>query len=1273
MTKKPDLTTPRSEALPEDGRNRHVRNWIDGKLRKWAGRGLAGGLGSTLMALPALAQATDAELAAYQFAESIPGVRSVKLLSNGDLQLKMVDGRTLTVAAENVQVLDNGAIMVADAVVGEITEFSAAAEAAGAGAASGGLGGLGAVVGGLGLAGAAAAGGGGGGDDAPAVTPEPALPSLNLAGLQASALNNSSVNLTVPEGTATIEISIGGLTKTVAVDGDGNWSLSLTEAEATGLSQGTTTITIRNLDAEGDEISVQTVDYIVDTLPPIVGISGFSAGAVLNALEQGSDLTIAGTTDAENGQIVTVTVNGQTYTGTVSNGGWSVAVPAGDLAALPDASTIAVTADVSDSAGNPAGQIISSFDTDFSAPVATLDTVAGGSIELVDVGSDLVLTGTTTAEDGQAVTITFDGQDYTGTASGGGWSVTIPSADLTGLATGTPVQITVAVNDVSGNPAAPVLVSVPVDLTGPSIAIDPLSVGAAINAVEVGSDLTISGTTGNVPDGQQVTITLDGQTYTGTVSGGSWSVNVPSADLGALSDGGSFTVTADVSDTDGLVAPQASVGVTKDVTAPTLSIDNFSDGAVMSAAEQGTDLTVSGSTTAEDGQIVTVALNGQTYTGTASGGGWSVTIPAADLGTLSDGSTIAVTADVSDAAGNPAVQTTNSFDTDFTPPSLAITALSDGAVMNAAEQGTDLTVTGTSDAPDGTVVTVEITRADGTVDVTGTATVSGGTWTYTASAASLSGLQDAESYDVNASVSDAAGNANTATTNFETDFSAPSITLDPLSVGADLDILEQGSDLPISGTTTAEDGQVVTVTLGGQSYTAAVSGGAWTVTVPSADLAVLADSTSYTITASVEDAAGNPSSDATTSITTDFRPLLNINPVGTNDAVALSDAQASGLTVIGTSVGLAAGQTVDVTLNSVSVGSAIIAADGSWSLNVPASDFAGLGAGDALDFEAQATVSGGADPAPASDQVTAHAPAAYIITEAGQSGSTVTFEIYADTDRDISSGLAVTADLEFDPSVVTYDNGSDVENGDFDLFLANSTGPSTVSFAGAATSYGDLSQPVVTFTMTVQDPTKAIELTITTTDGGPTQFVLGTTGNDTLSGSNIDDVIRGGAGDDNIDVAGAGRDIVVLEADPSDNGIDTIIGFTLGTASDVADALMFQGLDVTTLRGDGSGFETLNVGDALGVNTGFVGLQTTLSDLSSDTIATAVEGLTGVLSGDEIYVMVTDGTDSVLVKVDYTAPNAATVETLAQFDGLSDLSGLTADNILHTDPTGASA
>ncbi len=1272
---------PESQSHPGADRKQHIRQWIDGKMKRWAGRGLAGGLGSTLMALPALSQATIEELYAFQFAETIPGVQSAKLLKNGDVLLKMADGRSLIVAAENVQILDSGAIMIAEATVAEIAQFSIA-EAGGA--AAGGISGAGAALGGLGLAGAAAAaggGGGGGGDDTepaptaptPAPPPAPSYPSLNLADLQGTALNSASTDVTAPDGTSTVEVTIGSLVTTATPNADGSWSISLTPSEVSGLPQGVSEITIRNLDSTGEELSTETVTFDIDTVPPTVSVTGFSDGAVLNSAEQATELTITGTTDAENGQTVTVSLNGQTYTGTVSGGTWSVTVPAVDLASLPDGATISVTADVSDQAGNPAPQASSSFDTDFSAPTLTLDPVAGGSIDLVDTTGDLTLTGATTAEDGQTVTVTLDGQTYTGTATGGGWSVTVPNADLSSLTTGVPADISVTVDDTAGNPSVPVTVSVPVDLTGPSINISPLAVGSVLNAVEVGSDLTISGTTGNVGDGQTVTVTLDGQTYTGTVSGDTWSVTVPTADLTALADGGDFTITADVSDADGLAAPQADVNLSKDVTAPTLSIDNFSDGAVMSAAEQATDLTILGSTSAEDGQVVSVTLNDVTYTGTASGGGWSVTVPAADLAILSDAATISVIADVSDVAGNPAVQASSSFDTDFTAPTIAISTLSDGAIMNASEQGTDLSVSGTSDAPNGTVITVEIARPDGTVDVSGTATVSGGSWTFTAPASDLGGLQDAVTYDVTASVEDAAGNGNQATTTFATDFSAPSITMDALPVGATLDVIERDSDLTISGTTTAENGQTVSVTLGTETYTATVTGGTWTATVPASDLAALSDTGTFPIAATVSDDAGNASAPATTSITTDFRPLLNLNSLGTNGSVSLADAQTSGLVVSGTSVGLSAGQSVDVLLGNSSVGTATVAADGTWSLTVPAAEFSGTEAGDDLSFTAQATVSGGPDPVPATGETTAHVPAAYVISEIGQSGSVVTFAIYADSDRDISSGLAMTADLEFDSSIVTYDTGSDTENGEFDLFLASPGTGDVIRFGGAATTFTDLSQPLVTFTMTVQDPTQPIELTITTPDGGPTFFQLGTDGADTLTAAGIDTIVRGGDGDDMIDLSDAGRDVVVFEADPAENGVDTITGFSLGSEADVSDALMFNGLDVLTLRGNGTNFETLATGDALGADTGFVGLTTVLTDLTAGSIEAAVESFSGALAGDELYVLATDGTDSALVKVDYSAPDTASVETVAIFDGLDDLSGLTADNILHTDPTGATA
>ena len=1278
MTMKPvSKIVSRTEDTLDTGRGRHVRKWLEAQLRRWAGPGIAGGLASTLLALPALAQATGEELSSFQFADVLPGVRSVKLLSNGDVQLKLQDGRTIIVAAEDVHVLDNGTIMIAEDVAVEVAHLAVAAEAAGAAAAGGGgIGATGAVLGGLGLAGAAAAGGGGGGSggeetQTPTSTARP--PSLNYAQLQATALNSSSAKAVAPEGTASVEVTIGSVTKIVTPTSDGSWSVSLTPLEAAGLPQGVTSVSIRNLDAEGGELSVETATFDIDTVAPNIAITGFSDGAVMNAVESGTDLTITGSTNAENGQTVSVELNGKTYTAKVSGGAWHVSVPASDLAALSDGSTITVTADVSDRAGNPATQASGSFDTDFTAPTISIDPVAGGQIDLLDIGSDLVITGITSSQDGRTVTLTFNGQNYTGVASGGTWSITIPSADLATLSTGTPVTINASVTDAAGNPAVPAVVSVPVDLSGPTIAITPLTIGSVMNAAETGSDLTISGTTENVTDGQPVTISLDGQTYSATVSGGNWNVTVPSADLLALADGGTFTVTADVSDADGLTAQQASVGFAKDVSPPTVSIDSFSGGAVMNAVEQGADLAITGSTTAEDGQFVTVGMNGQSYSGTVSGGAWTVTIPAADLAGLADGASITATADVSDAAGNAAVQATGSFNTDFSAPTLSISSLSAGSTMNLAEKGGGLTLTGSSDAPDGTVVSIQVERPDGTVDASGTAVVTGGNWSFVATPGDLNGLLDSQTYSATASVSDAAGNTRSTAIGFNTDFNGPTITLDSLPTGSILDVTEKDSDLNVSGTTTAEDGQTVTVGLAGQTYTATASGGVWTATIPSGDLNALSDGTSYSITASVSDVAGNPALSATESITTDFRPLLMLNEVGTNAAVSLTDVQSTGLALSGTSAGLSTGQLVDVTLNSVSIGTATVAANGTWSMNVPSTAFTGLNAGDPISFNATATVAGGLDPLPATDQVAAHTPAAYFITEVSQSGSTITFEIHAAANRDTSGGLAVTADLAFDPSVISYDANSEVENPDFDLFLANPSGGSTISFAGAATSYSDLTQPVVTFTMTVQDPTKPVELTITTSDGGPSHWQMGTNGSDAPVGTAIDDVIRGGGGDDTIDLSGPGRDLVVFEADPNANGTDTVTGFTLGPATEVSDALMFSGLDVSTLRGNGTGVETLALGDAISVDTGVVGLTSTLADLSANTVSAAAETLTGAQAGDEIYLLATDGTDSVLVRVDYAAPNSATVNTVAQFDGLADLTGLNSDNILHTDPTGATA
>ncbi|MCQ8856559.1 Ig-like domain-containing protein, partial [Escherichia coli] len=82
------------------------------------------------------------------------------------------------------------------------------------------------------------------------------------------------------------------------------------------------------------------------------------------------------------------------------------------------------------------------------------------------------------------------------------------------------------------------------------------------------------------------------------------------------------------------VAGQSSAGnpvsvshpFTVDLTAVAISINTVASDDVINAAEKGTDLTLSGSTSGiESGQTVTVTFGGKTYTASvAANGSWSV-------------------------------------------------------------------------------------------------------------------------------------------------------------------------------------------------------------------------------------------------------------------------------------------------------------------------------------------------------------------------------------------------------------------------------------------------------------------------------------------------------------------------------------------------------------------------------------------------------------------------------------------------------------------------
>ena len=128
-----------------------------------------------------------------------------------------------------------------------------------------------------------------------------------------------------------------------------------------------------------------------------------------------------------------------------------------------------------------------------------------------------------------------------------------------------------------------------------------------------------------------------------------------------------------------------SLGTQKSIvidTAPTISSITPSWGTHLNATEDNSDGTVTVATSGvEDGQTVTIALNGKNYTGDISSNSVAITIQGSDLRDLSEG-THTITANVSDAAGNAATESSVTFVYDKTAPTVSSFYISDTALKS---------------------------------------------------------------------------------------------------------------------------------------------------------------------------------------------------------------------------------------------------------------------------------------------------------------------------------------------------------------------------------------------------------------------------------------------------------------------------------------------------------------------------------------------------------------------------------------------------------------
>ncbi|CCK15679.1 large repetitive protein [Cronobacter universalis NCTC 9529] len=308
----------------------------------------------------------------------------------------------------------------------------------------------------------------------------------------------------------------------------------------------------------------------------------------------------------------------------------------------------------------------------------------------------------------------------------GTWQVSVPTTSLQGLADG-PLNVTVTARDAAGNTTT-ASGGLTVNIGAlPTLAITSLFGDNGLNATDILSAQTITGTSTNAV-GSQVTVSLGGKNYVTTVGNdGTWQLSVPKTDLSGLLDG---TLTVNASVTNPAGNSTSTSGVLNVIThsLPAVSLTSlFGNDGYLNVSEAGSGQTISGKISgAADGATVKVTLGANTYNATVgSDGTWTLPVTSTILQGLTSGA-LKVGVSVTDKVGN--VNSTSSDVTvKLTTPTLSFTPLASLNPLTLLSTGLTLRGGSTNLAP-GSVV--HLSLLNGTVNTTAL-TDSNGNWSAT--------------------------------------------------------------------------------------------------------------------------------------------------------------------------------------------------------------------------------------------------------------------------------------------------------------------------------------------------------------------------------------------------------------------------------------------------------------------------------------------------------------------------------------------------------------
>ena len=422
------------------------------------------------------------------------------------------------------------------------------------------------------------------------------------------------------------------------------WSISVTQAQAQALANGSYTVKADVSDVAGNAAGEASQALSVNKAALSIAITSPIAGDnIVNAAEAAAGFSIQGTTTGvADGQIATITIVNSantvlfTFNPVVSGNAWSVTVPGTDH--LPDGS-YTIKADVSDGVGNQAPEAKQTLTVDETAPAApgvalTSDT---GSSSSDHITNNPALT-LTNIESGAKVEYSLDG--------GTTWSISAPT--IAQLVQGSNT-VDVRQTDVAGNVSGLTAFTFTLDTVVPAAP----GVALASDTGSSGSDHITNNpalTLTNIESGAKVEYSLDGGT--------TWSISAPTI---AQLVQGSNTVDVRQTDVAGNVSGLTAFTFTLDTVVPTIAITTpIAGDNIVNAAEAAAGFSIQGTTTGiADGQTATIVLVNSanavvdTYTPIVSGNAWSISVTQAQAQALANGS-YTVKADVSDVAGNAA-------------------------------------------------------------------------------------------------------------------------------------------------------------------------------------------------------------------------------------------------------------------------------------------------------------------------------------------------------------------------------------------------------------------------------------------------------------------------------------------------------------------------------------------------------------------------------------------------------------------------------------------